>query len=71
MGGYSSRRKINQWMTGKDCLQKPLERIYFAGTETALEWRGYIEGALESGERQAYKVLSEFNKQQSDLTSPN
>lgn len=71
MGGYSSRRRIHQWMTGKDCLQKPLERIYFAGTETALEWRGYIEGALESGERQAYKVLSEFNKQQSDLTSPN
>ena len=32
-------------------LREPVGRIHFAGTETATEWTGYIEGALESGER--------------------
>jgi monoamine oxidase len=56
MGGYSSRREINQWNEARDCLQMPFERIFFAGTETALEWRGYIEGALESAERQSESI---------------
>lgn len=26
-------------------------RLYFAGTETATEWSGYMEGAVQAGER--------------------
>ncbi|XP_071440613.1 amine oxidase [flavin-containing] B-like [Hetaerina americana] len=32
-------------------------RIYFAGTETASVWTGYLSGAVESGERAAREVL--------------
>lgn len=38
-------------------LREPVGRVHFAGTETATEWTGYIEGALESGERAAREVL--------------
>jgi monoamine oxidase len=38
-------------------LRAPVGRIHFAGTETATEWTGYVEGALESGERAAREVL--------------
>jgi len=30
--------------------------IHFAGTETAMKWRGYMDGALRSGEREAKKI---------------
>jgi len=38
-------------------LREPVGRVHFAGTETATEWTGYIEGALESGERAAREVI--------------
>jgi monoamine oxidase len=39
-------------------LRRPVGRLHWAGTETATEWCGYIEGALESGERAAREVLA-------------
>lgn len=39
-------------------LREPCGRIYWAGTETATQWCGYIEGALHSGERAAAQVLA-------------
>ena len=38
-------------------LREPVGRVHFAGTETATQWTGYLEGALESGERAAREVL--------------
>ena len=38
-------------------LRKPSGRIHWAGTETAREWAGYIDGAIESGDRVAAEVL--------------
>ena len=35
----------------------PVGRIHWAGSETAREWFGYMEGALESGERAAREVI--------------
>ncbi|EGG23040.1 amine oxidase [Cavenderia fasciculata] len=32
-------------------LREPVGRMHFAGTETATQWIGYMEGALESGFR--------------------
>lgn len=40
-----------------DALRKRCGRIHWAGTETALEWTGYMDGALESGSRAAKEVL--------------
>ncbi len=38
-------------------LREPVGRIHWAGTETATEWNGYMEGAVRSGERTAAEVL--------------
>ncbi len=38
-------------------LRKPEGRIHWAGTESATEWMGYMEGAIQSGERAADEVL--------------
>jgi monoamine oxidase len=38
-------------------LRAPQGPIHFAGTETAREWNGYLEGALESAERVCAEVL--------------
>uniref|UniRef100_A0A674BIN8 Amine oxidase n=1 Tax=Salmo trutta TaxID=8032 RepID=A0A674BIN8_SALTR len=40
-------------------LRKPVGRLYFAGTETATEWSGYMEGAVQAGERAAREDISE------------
>lgn len=38
-------------------VRTPHQRVHWAGTETATEWAGYIEGALQAGERAAREVL--------------
>jgi len=38
-------------------LRTPCGRIHWAGTETAVRWNGYMDGAIESGERAADEVL--------------
>ena len=40
-----------------EALRRPCGRIHFAGTETATRWAGYIDGAIESGERAASETL--------------
>ncbi|KAF5640439.1 flavin containing protein [Fusarium sp. NRRL 52700] len=42
---------------GAGSLRKPCGGLHFAGTETAVEWKGYMEGAVESGERAADEVI--------------
>jgi monoamine oxidase len=39
-------------------LREPAGRLHFAGTETATEWNGYLEGAIQAGERAAGEVLA-------------
>jgi monoamine oxidase len=39
-------------------LCEPVGCLHFAGTETATEWTGYMEGAAQSGERVAAEVLA-------------
>ncbi|KAI3356548.1 hypothetical protein L3Q82_017228 [Scortum barcoo] len=43
-------------------LREPVGRLFFAGTETATEWSGYMEGAVQAGERAAREVLCAMNK---------
>uniref|UniRef100_A0A8C5LW57 monoamine oxidase n=1 Tax=Leptobrachium leishanense TaxID=445787 RepID=A0A8C5LW57_9ANUR len=38
-------------------IRQPVGKIYFAGTETATEWSGYMEGAIQAGERAAREVM--------------
>ncbi|TNN03755.1 amine oxidase [flavin-containing] [Takifugu flavidus] len=52
-------------------LRQPVGRLYFAGTETATEWSGYMEGAVQAGERAAREVLCAMGKlHQSQIWQP-
>ena len=41
-----------------DALRQPVGRIHWAGTETAREWIGYMDGGIEAGQRAASEVLA-------------
>uniref|UniRef100_A0A4W4ETM1 Amine oxidase n=1 Tax=Electrophorus electricus TaxID=8005 RepID=A0A4W4ETM1_ELEEL len=43
-------------------MREPVGRLYFAGTETATEWSGYMEGAVQAGERAAREILCMMGK---------
>ncbi len=42
--------------TSGEALRAPVGRIHFAGTETATEWTGFMDGAVQAGERVAEEV---------------
>ncbi len=45
-------------LTGSSvALREPVGRIHWAGTETATRWCGFMDGALEAGERAAHEVI--------------
>ncbi|KAE8420759.1 hypothetical protein BDV36DRAFT_306243 [Aspergillus pseudocaelatus] len=39
-----------------DVVREPFLNVHFSGTETAIEWKGFMEGAVRSGERAATEV---------------
>lgn len=41
----------------KDTIRQPFQNIRFAGTETATQWNGYLDGAIQSGYREADAIL--------------
>lgn len=42
-------------------LREPCGRIHWSGTETATEWMGYIDGAIQSGLRAAAEVADRLS----------
>ncbi|XP_025079119.1 amine oxidase [flavin-containing]-like [Pomacea canaliculata] len=40
-------------------IRAPVGRVHWAGTETASQWTGYMEGAIQAGERAAREILHE------------
>jgi len=42
--------------------REPHGRIHFAGTESAIAWPGYMEGAIEAGDRAASEVLAALHR---------
>ncbi len=42
---------------GRDLLALPAGRVHFAGEHTSVRWQGYMNGAVESGQRAADEVL--------------
>ncbi len=44
----------------REAIKAPVGTIHWAGTETASEWNGYMDGALQSGERAAKEVLAKL-----------
>jgi monoamine oxidase len=56
-GGYACYAPPGVMSAGFEELREPTGRIHWAGTETAVHYYGYVEGALEAGERAAGEVI--------------
>jgi monoamine oxidase len=66
----------DQWAQGCPCPATPPgimsefghamrtahQNIHFVGTETSIKWKGYMDGAIESGERGAAEIVKSLNK---------
>jgi monoamine oxidase len=57
-GGPTSNFGPGGWTECGPALREPAGRLHWAGTETATVWSGYMEGALQAGERAAAEVLA-------------
>ena len=57
-GCYAALMQQNAWTEFQDTYRSPLPPLYFAGTEAAIKWHGYIEGAVLAGESAASDVLT-------------
>jgi len=57
-GGPTSNFGPGGWTACGPALREPAGRLHWAGTETATVWSGYMEGALQAGERVAAEVLA-------------
>lgn len=55
-GGPTAAVPPGAWTTYGECLRTPVGGIYWAGTETADEWTGFLDGAVRSGVRAAGEV---------------
>ncbi len=55
-GGPTSNFGPGGWTDCGPALREPIGRVHWAGTETATVWSGYMEGALQAGERAAAEV---------------
>ena len=57
-GGPTAAVPPHSWTRYGQWLRKPVGPIYWAGTETADEWSGYLDGAVRSGKRAAAEVAA-------------
>jgi monoamine oxidase len=57
-GAYCAYMPPGVWTRYGQTLRAPVGAIAWAGSETAVEHTGYMEGAIESGERAAAEVLA-------------
>jgi monoamine oxidase len=55
-GGPTAAVPPGSWTNYGEWLRKPVGPIHWAGTETADEWTGFLEGAVRSGQRAADEV---------------
>jgi monoamine oxidase len=56
-GCYAGIFGPGAWTAYGEALRRPVDRVHWAGTETATRWMGYMDGAIQSGKRAAAEVL--------------
>ncbi len=56
-GCYGAHFAPGVWTAFGEALRPPVGRIHWAGAEYAVQWNGYMEGAVRSGEATADEVL--------------
>jgi monoamine oxidase len=57
-GCYGCLMTTGGWTEYGRALRAPIGQLHWAGAETATVWNGYMDGAVQSGERAASEVLS-------------
>ena len=57
-GCYGCYMPPGGWTQFGPALREPIGPIHWAGAETATVWNGYMDGAVQSGERAAAEVLA-------------
>lgn len=57
-GCYFAHASPGLLTDSEDVLSQPVGRLHWAGAETASDWYGGIEGAIESGQRAAQELLN-------------
>jgi monoamine oxidase len=55
-GGPTAAVPPGSWTKYGQWLRKPVDGIFWAGTETADQWTGFLDGAVRSGQRAAAEV---------------
>jgi len=59
-GCYTGMMSPGTWTALGPALREPAGPVHWAGTETAVTWNGYMDGAIRSGEAAAAAVLDEL-----------
>lgn len=57
-GCYGAHLPPGVWTKFGPVLRQPVGPLHFAGSETALRWPAYMDGAVESGERAATEIMA-------------
>jgi monoamine oxidase len=61
-GGYEAFATPGTWSAcGRDGWRTPTASLHWAGTETASEWNGYMDGAISAGYRAADEVAERLS----------
>ncbi len=61
-GCYAGYMPPGVWSQFGPALRAPIGRLHWAGTETATIWNGYMDGAVQSGERAAAEALAALGR---------
>ena len=59
-GGPTAAVPPGSWTRFGPWLREPVGPIHWAGTETADEWTGFLDGAVRSGQRAAAEVAAQL-----------
>lgn len=62
-GGPTAAVPPGSWTRFGPSLRQPIGPIHWAGTETADEWTGFMDGAVRSGQRAAAEVAAALVRQ--------
>jgi monoamine oxidase len=60
-GCYGCLMTTGGWTEYGRALREPIGPLHWAGAETATVWNGYMDGAVQSGERAATEALAAIN----------
>ncbi|MCV7358827.1 flavin monoamine oxidase family protein [Mycolicibacterium fluoranthenivorans] len=61
-GGPTAAVPPGSWSSYGHVLRAPVDGVFWAGTETADEWTGFLDGAVRSGQRAAAEVIDYLSR---------